>query len=311
MERVGNMDKQAILLYNPKAGHRTIKFQLDLITEHLQRLDYNLRLFRSSCPGDIKAHIIDHITVENTDLILIAGGDGTVNECITGMGIKNIDIPILILPVGTANDFANSAGIPCKLQETIKLIDEGNLQYIDIGKVNEKYFVNVCNMGLFSGVSHTVDLEMKKRFGRLAYYFKGFEEVQNYQAMDMTITTDSGVLNEKYILVLVFNGKGAGGMLKLAKDADIKDGKFNLVCIKDVDFFEVPGLFLKVLQGEHLEDSRIDYFTSSCAKIECHNQDAEGTHFITDVDGEEGPAFPLNIEVLTDKFRVYLPEGED
>lgn len=301
------MNKEAILLYNPKAGHRTIKFQLDGIAEQLQELGYSLRLFRSACPGDIKEHIINHVTEKNTDLILIAGGDGTVNECITGMGIKEIDIPILILPVGTANDFANSAGIPSKLQDTINLIKDGKLQYVDIGKVNEKYFVNVCNMGLFSGVSHTVDLEMKKRFGRLAYYFKGFEEVQSYQAMDMTITTDTDVLKEKYILVLVFNGKGAGGMLKLAKDADIQDGKFNLVCIKDVGFFEVPGLFLKVLQGEHLEDSRIDYFTSSYIKIECHNQDAEGTHFVTDVDGEEGPAFPLNIQVIENRFRVWLP----
>lgn len=134
--------------------------------------------------------------------------------------------------------------------------------------------------------------------------------MQNYQAMDMTITTDNEVLKEKYILVLVFNGKGAGGMLKLAKDADIQDGKFNIVCIKNVDFFEVPGLFLKVLQGEHLEDSRIDYFKSSRAKIECHNQDAEGTHFITDIDGEEGPDFPLEIQVLVNRFRVWLPKSE-
>lgn len=302
------MNKEAILLYNPKAGHRTIKFQIDGIAQHLQELGYSLRLYRSACPGDIKDYIINYITEDNTDLILIAGGDGTINECITGMGMKDVDIPILILPVGTANDFANSAGIPTKIEETLNLINDGKLQYIDIGKVNEKYFVNVCNMGLFSGVSHTVDLEMKKRFGRLAYYFKGFEEVQNYQAMDMTITTDTEVLKEKYILVLVFNGKGAGGMLKLAKDADIQDGKFNIVCIKNVEFFEVPGLFLKVLQGEHLEDSRIDYFTSSKAKIECHNQDAEGTRFITDVDGEQGPAFPLNIKVLTNKFRVWLPK---
>ena len=125
--------------------------------------------------------------------------------------------------------------------------------------------------------------------------------------MSMTITTDTDVLNEKYILVLVFNGKGAGGMLKLAKDADIKDGKFNLVCIKDVGFFEVPGLFFKVLQGEHLEDNRIDYFKSSRIKIECHNQNIDGIHFVTDVDGEEGPEFPLNIEVISNRFQVYLP----
>lgn len=159
------MNKEAILLYNPKAGHRTIKFQIDGIAQQLQELGYSLRLYRSARPSDIKEYIIDYITEDNTDLILIAGGDGTINDCITGMGIKNVDIPILILPVGTANDFANSAGIPIKIEETLNLIKEGELQYVDIGKVNEKYFVNVCNMGLFSGVSHTVDLEMKNVLG--------------------------------------------------------------------------------------------------------------------------------------------------
>ena len=299
--------KEAILLYNPKAGHRTVRFEIDRIARYLQNLGYSLRLFRSMRPGDIKEYIVEYITEENTALILIAGGDGTVNECITGMGTKGIDIPIMILPVGTANDFANSAGIPSKVEEALNLIGKGNLQYIDVGRVNDKYFINVCNMGLFSGVSHTVDLEMKKRFGRFAYYFKGIEEVQSYQAMDMTISTESSILKEKYILVLVFNGKGAGGMLKLAKNADIRDGEFDLVCIKDIGFFEVPGLFLKVVQGEYLEDSRIDYFKASKIKIECHNQNIDDLHFITDIDGEEGPEFPLNIEVISNQFRVFLP----
>lgn len=301
------MNKQAILLYNPKSGHRTIKLHLDEIAERMQMQGYELRIFRSMEPGDIKKYITKRITEENTDLVIIAGGDGTVNDCINGMGVKGLNIPLLILPVGTANDFANSAGLPLKIRDALDLVTKGKLEYIDVGKVNEMYFINVCNMGLFSGVSHTVDLEMKKRFGRLAYYMKGFEEIQSYQAMDMTITTDEGVLKKKYTLVLVFNGKGAGGMLKIAKDADIKDGKFNLVCIKDVDFFEVPALFLKVLQGEHLEDTRVDYMKSSTVKIECHNQGIDGNYFITDVDGEEGPEFPLDIHVISQQFRIYMP----
>lgn len=300
------MNKKAILLYNPKAGQRLIGSYLDYIAEKLQELDYELRLFRSMRPGDIKEYINMYITEDNTDLILISGGDGTVNDCITGIMEKGIDIPLLILPLGTANDFANSAGIPGDIKENLMLLNDDNLTYVDIGKANDKYFVNVCNMGLFSGVSHNVDLELKKKFGRFAYYIKGFEEIQNYTAMDMTITTDECVLNDKYILVLVFNGKGAGGMLKLAKDAEITDGKFNIVCIKDINLLDVPALFLKILYGEHLGDPRIDYIKTSTAVIECHNQDKE--HFVTDVDGEEGPSFPMHIKVISNKLRVYLPK---
>ncbi len=298
--------KIATLLYNPKAGHRAIMTHLDYIAKRMQQYGYALHLYRSTAPGDIRGYIKDNITNENTNLILISGGDGTINECITGMLEKNLDIPLLVLPLGTANDFANSARIPAGIKECLNLIEDGELSYIDVGKANKKYFINVCNMGLFSGVSHNVDLEMKKKFGRLAYYAKGLEEIQKYQAMDLTITTDKEVLEGKYVLVLVFNGKGAGGFLKLAQEADITDGMFNMICIKDVTFFDVPGLFLKVLQGEHLRDAKIDYLTTNKVSIVCHNQ--EQKHFITDVDGEEGPEFPIHIEVITNKLRVFLPK---
>ena len=301
------MRKQAILLYNAYAGHRTIVGELDRITEKLQALDYELRLHRSVGTGDIQSYILECVEQENTDLILISGGDGTVNECISAMCEKGLDIPLMILPLGTANDFANSAGLPSSVDECLDLITHGQLDYIDVGKANDKYFINVCNMGLFSGVSHTVDSELKKKFGRLAYYFKGLEEFQNYQAMDMTLTVDDEVLHDQYLLILVFNGKGAGGMLKLAKHAEIADGKFDVVCIKNLNLFEMPALMLKVLQGEHLKDVNVDYLTGSHIKIECHN--LENNTFVTDVDGEAGPSLPMEIEVLSHKIRVYLPKA--
>lgn len=301
------MSKQAILLYNAYAGHRTIVNELDKIAEKLQALGYELRLHRSIAPGDIKEYITQNLTKENTDLILVSGGDGTLNECISAMCKKALDIPLLILPLGTANDFANSAEIPNNVDECLDLITTGSLEYIDVGQANEQYFINVCNMGLFSGVSHNVDPEQKKKFGRLAYYFKGIEEIQNYQAMDITLTADHEVLRDKYLLILVFNGKGAGGMLKLAQNAEITDGKFDVICIKNLKIFEMPALMLKVLQGEHLKDTNVDYLTSSSIKIECHNQ--EENHFVTDVDGEAGPSLPMEIKVLSGKIRVYLPKA--
>ena len=301
------MRKQAILLYNAYAGHRNIVGELDRITERLQELGYDLRLHRSIAPGDIRTYILQNVEIERTHLILVSGGDGTVNECVSAMCEKELDIPLMILPLGTANDFANSAGIPSNVEECLDLITNGHLDYIDIGKANEKYFINVCNMGLFSGVSHTVDPESKKKFGRLAYYFKGIEEIQNYQAMDITLTVDDEKLHDQYLLILVFNGKGAGGMLNLAKNAEIADGKFDVVCIKNLKLFEMPALMLKVLQGVHLKDVNVDYLTGSKIKIECHNHEAN--QFVTDVDGEAGPSLPMEIEVLARKVRVYLPRS--
>ncbi|MEG0013135.1 MAG: YegS/Rv2252/BmrU family lipid kinase [Cellulosilyticaceae bacterium] len=298
--------KKAILLYNPKAGNRQIVTHLDYISKRVQSMGYELRLYRSEGQGAIENYIIENITQDNSDMILVSGGDGTLNEAINGLAKKELDIPIGILPLGTANDFAHTAGITMSIRGALDVIEEGIVESVDIGKVNNKYFVNVCNMGLFSGVSHVIDLELKKNFGKLAYYIKGIEELHNYQSMDLIITSQEKVIQGKYVLVLIFNGKGAGGFNKLAKNASITDGKFDVVCIKDVGLYEVPRLFLKVLQGDHLDDPNVDYIVTSKIEIECCNEENE---FIIDIDGEVGPQFPLNIEVISNQFKFYLPKN--
>lgn len=298
--------KKAILLYNPKAGNRQIGTHLDYITKRVQNMGYELKLYRSENQGSIKDYIIKNITQINTDMVLVSGGDGTLNEAINGLAEKGLDIPIGILPLGTANDFAHTAGITMSIRGALDIIEEGAVQSVDIGKVNDKYFVNVCNMGLFSGVSHVIDLELKKNFGKLAYYIKGIEELHNYQSMNLIITSQDRVIQGNYVLVLIFNGKGAGGFSKLAKNASITDGKFDVVCIKDVGIYEIPRLFLKVLQGDHLGDPNVDYIVASQIEIECRNQENQ---FVIDVDGEVGPQFPLKIEIMSNQFKFYLPKS--
>jgi YegS/Rv2252/BmrU family lipid kinase len=300
--------KKALLLYNPKAGNRQIVQYLDGITKRVQRMGYELSLYRSEAKNTIEEYIIENVAEENTDLLLISGGDGTINECINGMAKKGLDIPLGILPLGTANDFANAVGIPMDIRGAMEVIETQEPVATDIGMVNDYYFMNVCSMGLFTGVSHVIDLDLKKKFGKLAYYVKGLEELQNYHAMDLTIETDEEILKGKYLLVLIFNGKGAGGFMKLAKYAQIDDGMFDAICIKNIGIHEIPILFLKILQGDHLEDSNIDYIKSKKIAIKCHNTEHG---FATDIDGEEGPIFPFTIQNIARKVRIFRPKFEE
>ncbi|ONI39392.1 lipid kinase [Candidatus Epulonipiscium fishelsonii] len=296
--------KKSLLLYNPMAGNRQLVSQLDYIAERMQALGYTLQLYRSEAPGAIKKQIINEVE-QDIDLIMIAGGDGTINECVNGLFTKNLDIPVGILPLGTANDFATTANIPNTLKEAINIIEENNLKYVDVGKVNEQYFINVCNMGIFSGVSHEIDLNLKKNFGKLAYYAKGIEELKNYETMNIEIISKETSLKGRYVFILVFNGKGAGGFNKMAKQASITDGYLDLVAIKDVEPYEIPALFLKMLQGQYLDDNNVDYARISKATIKCRNLDKK---FVTDIDGEIGPSFPLEIEVVSNKFKIFMPK---
>lgn len=300
--------KKALLLYNPKAGNRQITHELDVIAKKMQEKGYSLTIYRSDRKYAIRDYIINYLKEEVIDVMLISGGDGTLNECINGMMTIERKIPLLILPLGTANDFAYSAQIPSSVEEALSLLDEGQLKAVDIGKVNGQYFINVCNMGLFSGVSHNIDLELKKKFGKLAYYVKSLEELQGYKAMDMKIQVDDQTLKGEYALVLVFNGKAAGGFTKIAKHADIYDGLFDIVCIKKVELYDVPLLFLKTLQGDHLNNPNIDYLVGKHIEIECYNDEH---HFATDFDGEVGPRFPLTIDSQHEAIEVYLPALND
>lgn len=300
------MHKEALLLYNPCCGHREVLFNLDYIVSRIQNMGYSIKVYRSECAGSIEKYIIENVHVLNTDLIVISGGDGTVNECVNGMMKKKLDIPVAILPLGTANDFAHTLGIPDKVPFVLDLIAQDSLKYVDVGKANDRFFINVCSMGAFSLVSQTTPINIKNKFGKLAYYVKGLDAISHYEAMNLEVMTSKESFNNKFFLVLVFNGKGAGGFMKLAHKADVEDGLFDIVCFKEVYPHNIPPLFLKVLQGEHLDNPHVIYFRTNNLLIKNGDYDKS---YQTDVDGEHGPRLPLDISLLSNALRVYAPKS--
>ncbi|MDF2877294.1 MAG: hypothetical protein K0S30_390 [Clostridia bacterium] len=298
------MNKEALLIYNPCSGHKEVLLNLDYITSRVQGMGYNLRIYRSKASGSIENYIIEKINRSNTDMLIISGGDGTINECVNGIMKKNLDIPIGILPLGTANDFAHTLGISSKLPLALDLIEQNHLSQIDVGKANEKYFINVCSMGVFSTISQNININIKNKFGKLAYYAKGFDAISHYEAMELEVITSKASINEKFFLILVFNGKGAGGFMRLANEANLSDGLFDIVCFKDIYLYDIPPLFFKVLQGEHLDNPHVIYFKTNNLSIK---KSTLSKSYCTDIDGEHGPELPLNISVLSSALKVYTP----
>ena len=300
------MNKEALLIYNPCSGHKEILINLDYITARIQGMGYNLKIYRSGFAGSIEKYIIEQVDNLNTDIIIVSGGDGTINECVNGMMKKRLNIPLSILPLGTSNDFAHTLCIPNKLSLALDLINHNYLSHVDVGKANDKFFINVCSMGAFSNVSQSINVSIKNKFGKLAYYAKGFDAIYNYQAMDLEVITSDACFNNKFFLILIFNGKGAGGFMKLAHNADLSDGLFDIVCFKDVYLYDVPPLLLKVLHGEHLDNPHVIYFKTDSLSIRNSKIDKS---YATDVDGEHGPELPLDISVLSNALKVYVPKS--
>ncbi|MDM0903034.1 YegS/Rv2252/BmrU family lipid kinase [Clostridium perfringens] len=287
--------KKVRFIYNPYSGENAILKELDKIITMHQDKGYTIVPYRIQRGVDV-INALD-IVDSTYEYILIAGGDGTIDTVVNAMKKRGIEIPIGIIPVGTANDFAKHLGMPQDAGACVEQILDSYEVGVDLGKVNDNYFVNVLSTGLFTDVSQKTDTNLKNTIGKLAYYLKGLEELPNFRKLDVKITANGKVFNEPIYLMLVFNGQTAGNF-KLATKAKVQDGLLDIVIFKACHIPELIPMFIKVLKGEHLEDSRIEYIRTDELLIESDEE------IVTDIDGERGPDFPLRVQCIKDGIQV-------
>lgn len=287
--------KKVKFIYNPYSGENAILSELDKVLKEHQKANYQVVPYRIQRDRDIIEAFDD---VDDTyAYILVAGGDGTVDSALNAMMKKNIRLPIGILPVGTANDFAKFIGMPFNIKEACKRIVNSTPQAVDIGKINDKYFINVASSGLFTDVSQKTDVNLKNTIGKLAYYIKGIEELPNFRKLKVALKSKDFEFNGEMYLMLIFNGQTAGNF-KLATKANISDGMLDVIVFKAIPIIELIPLFIKVLKGEHLNSDKVIYFKTNDILIES-NED-----IVTDIDGEKGPDFPLRIKCIKGGIQV-------
>jgi YegS/Rv2252/BmrU family lipid kinase len=288
--------KKVKFIYNPYSGENSIITDIDKVIMIHQKKGYNIVPFRISFDMDI-SHAFNDID-KDYHYVLIAGGDGTVDTVVNCMKEKNIQLPIGILPAGTANDFAKFIGMPADVEESCEIILSSKPKAVDIGKINDKYFINVASTGLFTDVSQKTDVNLKNTMGRLAYYVKGLEQLPNFRSLKIKVESDEIVFNGEMYLMLVFNGQTAGN-LKLAYKAEIDDGFLDVIIIKAGVIKDLVALFINMIKGDHLEGQQgLVYFKTRKLYVECHED------IVTDIDGEKGPDFPLNIECVKGGIEV-------
>ena len=283
-------------IYNPYSGENLILSKLDKVISLHQEAGYTIVPYRITAGEDVGVALND-IKDGNYKYILIAGGDGTVDSVVNAMAKSGISLPIGILPVGTANDFSKFLGMPSDVEEACKQILSSEVKSVDLGSINDKYFVNVASTGLFTDVSQKTDVNLKNTIGKLAYYLKGLEELPNFRKLHVNILSKEVEFDGEMYLLLVFNGATAGNF-NLATRADACDGLLDIIIFKAVQIYELLPLFIKVLKGEHLDSNKVLYFKTDYLKVECHED------IVTDIDGEKGPDFPLEIKCIKGGLKI-------
>lgn len=206
--------KSAVFLYNTQSGKCKIGHCTDSICTVFRAYGYEI----TPQPIDFEANPFDGN--EQIDLMVVAGGDGTVNYVVNSMKSKGLDIPLGVIPAGTANDFAGALGMSHKPLEAARQIASGAIDRVDCGCVNGLYFVNIFSFGIFTTTSQRTPDERKHKIGKLAYIIEGVKEFRAMHAVPLQVVADGEAFDFNSLMVLVFNGETAGGIPPCAPVVD-------------------------------------------------------------------------------------------
>lgn len=292
--------KKYRLIYNAGAGQNKFKPYVDDIIGMFSDNDCELSVFRAS-----KGHDIDDFikaTPPDTHGIIVAGGDGTLNRAVNVMLKNNINVPLGIIPAGTSNDFATHLKLPNDFVECAKIILKDNVEDVDIGKVNDKYFVNVLAAGLFASTSYKTDKRLKESFGQLSYFMTAAAQTFQYKPLRLKIETEDAVYDEKIAVFLIFNGSSVGRINKFSDESSVQDGKLDMVMLRDCKLNEAIKIFGEILDRTYLENPNVIYLREDRYKISL----LEGSCDLPDTDGDIGPEFPIDVKCIKGAIKLFL-----
>lgn len=288
--------KSAVLLYNPQSGRGKIDFRVEEICTVFRAYGYDIR------PQQIDFAANPFDGNETLSLMVVAGGDGTLNFALNAMKRKGLDIPFGVIPAGTANDFAGALGMSRHPLEAARQIAQGVEERVDCGCVNGLYFVNVFSFGIFTTTSQRTPDGIKHRIGKLAYIIEGVKEVSSMHAVPLEIEADGERFDLRSLMVLIFNGETAGGF-RLARRASIKDGLLDCILFEKRD-----PLRSALAMGQYLLGGNPKIVRHLRARqIEIRSTVNEPT----DVDGQPGAEFPLHITCQAGGLRMICPPSEE
>ncbi|GAB3804608.1 diacylglycerol kinase [Virgibacillus kimchii] len=294
--------KRARIIYNPTSGRESFKKELPNVLERLEIAGYEASAHATT--GEDDAMKAARIAVERKfDLIVAAGGDGTINEVINGMAEQEYRPKLGIIPTGTTNDFARALHIPKDIQKAVDVILHGSAKFLDVGKVNDQYFINIAGGGKLTELTYDVPSKLKTMIGQLAYYVKGIEMLPSLKPTSAKIICDGEVIvDEDIMLFLIANTNSVGGFEKLAPDAEMDDGYFDVIILRKTNLADFIRLVTMALRGTHLEDDLIIYMQAK------HIELTTDEKMQLNIDGEYGGMLPGEFKNLQQHIEFMLPD---
>lgn len=223
--------RKLLFVLNPFSGKGEIRNKLMDIVDIFVKNGYTVTIHTTQCPQD--AMKLVEKKAGKYDLVVCSGGDGTLDETVSGMMRREDRVPIGYIPAGSTNDFAGSLKIPKRMDMAARMIMEGVPFGCDIGRFNEDYFVYIAAFGLFTAVSYETSQGLKNRLGYAAYILEGLKSLHTIKSYHMTIEYEDQVIEDDFIYGMVSNSMSAGGFKHITgKDVKLDDGLFEVTLIR-------------------------------------------------------------------------------
>ena len=226
------MKKKMLFIYNPRAGKSQIRSNLLDMIDIFVKAGYEVTAYPTQAQGDgIRA--VTERQIGYYDMIACSGGDGTLDEVVTGMMRCEKRLPIGYVPAGTTNDFAGSLGIPRSMEKAARVIVDGRSFRCDVGGFNENIFVYIAAFGLFTDVSYETRQDMKNVLGHMAYVLEGMRKLSKVRSYTMKVTCGDRAIEGDFIFGMITNSLSVGGFKKITGDnVKLDDGVFEVTLIK-------------------------------------------------------------------------------
>ncbi len=258
--------KKMLFIMNPVSGQKRVNKHLTDILLEFSKAGYEITTHITTTQGD--AVTAAEKWAKAVDLVVCSGGDGTLNETVTGMLRAGADTPIGYIPTGTTNDFASSLGLSSNpLQAAVDILEGTPVTY-DVGRFGQRYFSYVASFGAFTRSSYVVPQNIKNALGHTAYVLGGISEISQIRKEHIRMEIDGQTVEDDFLFGAICNSLSIGGILTLdPKQVDLGDGLFEILLVRNPRNLTEIAECIQAVQNQTYNCEMITFRSAKSVKI--------------------------------------------
>ena len=286
---------KCLVIINPSSGKIRYKEYLPELTKVLTHKFNEIEFVYTEKKGDG----IHYGRTINADTVIVVGGDGTIREVVNGLMQQKYIPKLGIIPAGTVNDLARALNIPLDPFKAIAVLKNDTVKYIDVGKLNETYFISLVAIGGIPQAIHDVQSESKTKWGRAAYFFNGAKYAMKQQPFTYEMKSDNHSMSGESSLVVLSLLNSVAGMGRFFQDARPDDGRFRIMVFPTFKFLKAGYYVARILAGKIQENKEVAIYSTKEVSLILSKP------YSLNVDGEKEQGRELHIQVIPKILPVY------